>query len=155
MTNKFIKLFFLRKSFKDFSLIIRYAYYSVLLRFNDLFVLFNYLCRFFRFLYFFRLFNSSDSTTSFMMIDSNNFFFISSFDSRFVLLLSSTPFHTYKQKIINGTNLQQKCFSKLIFASKLVKELPHLQRFFLFHILLFHIPLKVSSINSLVSGNLL
>ena len=33
------------------------------------------------------------------MIDSNNCFFISSFDNRFVFLLSSAPFHIYKQKI--------------------------------------------------------
>ena len=46
------------------------------------------------------LFNSLDSATSFAIVDSNNYFFISSFDSRFVFLLSAAPFHTYKQKII-------------------------------------------------------
>ena len=45
------------------------------------------------------LFNSSDSAVSFMMIDSNNCFFISSCDNRFVLLLSAAPFPTCKQKI--------------------------------------------------------
>ena len=45
------------------------------------------------------LINSSDSTTSFMMIDYNNCFFISVFDSSFVFSLSAASFHTYKQKI--------------------------------------------------------
>ena len=45
------------------------------------------------------LFNSSDYTASFMMIDSNSCFLISSCDNRFVFLLSAAPFHTCKQKI--------------------------------------------------------
>ena len=45
------------------------------------------------------LFNSSDSTASFMMIDSNNCFLIFSCDNRFVFLLSAAPLYICKRKI--------------------------------------------------------
>ena len=91
------------------------------------------------------LFNYAGSTTSFMMIDSNNCFFIWCFDSRFVFLLSATHFHTYKQKNNHcSTNLKRKYFSKLIFCFQTCK----MSSFS-------HSSFKVSSINSLVAGNLL
>ena len=75
---------------------------------------------------------------SFMIIKSNNYFFISSFDRRFAFLLYATPFHIYKQKIITLVpDLKQKCLSRLnFFASLEAKKLPHLQSSFLFYILL-------------------
>ena len=54
--------------------------------------------------------------SSFMIIKSNNYFFISSFDRRFAFLLSAAPFHINKQKIITLVpGLKQKCLSRLIF----------------------------------------
>ena len=44
------------------------------------------------------LFRSSHSKTSSIVTESNNFFFISSFDHRFAFLYVA-PFHIYKQKI--------------------------------------------------------
>ena len=57
---------------------------------------------------------------------------------RFAFLLSATPFHIYKQKIITlVSSLKEKCLFRLIFFCKFRnKTLPHLQSSFLFHILL-------------------
>ena len=56
---------------------------------------------------------------SFMIIKSNNYFFISSFDRRYAFLLYATPFHIYKQKIITLVpGLKQKCLSRLNFFYK-------------------------------------
>ena len=75
--------------------------------------------------------------SSSMIIESNIFFFISSFDRRFAFLLSATHFHIYKQKKITLVpGLKQKCLSRLIFCKFRSKKLPHLQSSFLFHILL-------------------
>ena len=52
-----------------------------------------------------------------MIIESNNNFFTSSLDLRFVFLLSTEPFHIYKQKINTLVpNLKQKYLSTLIFC---------------------------------------
>ena len=57
------------------------------------------------------LFRSSHSKTLSIVIESNNFFFISSFDKRFAFLLSVKPFHIYKQKISTLVlNLKEKIF---------------------------------------------
>ena len=78
------------------------------------------------------LFQFSNSVTWSMIIESNNCFFISSFDRRLAFLLSAIPFHIYKQKLITLVpNLKQKCLSKLIFFCKFrSKKLP--QEFFFF-----------------------
>ena len=83
------------------------------------------------------LFKSSNSRFSSMIIESSNRFFASSLDLGFVFLLSTEPFHIYKQKINTLVpNLKQKYLSKLIFCKFRSKKLPHLQSSFLFHILL-------------------
>ena len=82
-------------------------------------------------------FKSSNSTFSSMIIESSNRFFISSLDLCFAFLLSTEPFHIYKQKINTLVpNLKQKSLSKLIFRKFRSKKIPHLQSSLLFHILL-------------------
>ena len=82
------------------------------------------------------LFKSSNSRFSSMIIESSNPFLTSSLDLRFVILLSTEPFHIYKQKINTlVTNLKQKYLSKLIFCQFRSKKLPHIQSSLLFHIL--------------------
>ena len=63
------------------------------------------------------LFRSSHSKMSSIVIDSSNFVFISSFDKRFVFLLSIKPFHIYKQKnkYFNTKSKNKKYLSKLTF----------------------------------------
>ena len=59
------------------------------------------------------LFKLSNSRFSSMIIESSNRFFTSSLDLRFVFLLSTEPFHIYKQKINTFvSNLKQKYLSK-------------------------------------------
>ena len=112
------------------------VYNPFLFRFNNIFIPFNYFFCFFKILYYSTsLFKSSNSRFSSKTIDSNNSFFISSFDRRFVFLLFAKPFHIHKQKkiITIVPNIKQKCLSKLIFvfASLEAKKLPHLQFFVL------------------------
>ena len=72
-------------------------------------------------------FKSSNSRFSSMIIESSNRFFASSLDLGFVFLLSTEPFHIYKQKINTLVpNLKQKYLSKLIFCKFRSKKLPHL-----------------------------
>ena len=142
------------KPFKNLCLMICDVYNPFLFRFNNIFILFNYFFCFFRILYFSAsLFKSSNCTTSSMIIESNNCFFISSFNRHFAFLLSAKPFHIYKQKIITIVpNLKQKCLSKLIFFCKFrSKKITSSAVIFS----LSHSSFKVLSINSWVSGNLL
>ena len=111
------------------------VYNPFLFRFNNIFILFNYFCCFSGSCIFSAsLFKSSNSRFSSMIIDSNNCFFISSFDRRFFFLLSATPFHIYKQKKNRySTKSEKKCLSKLIFLLlNLQKKTPPLQSSFLF-----------------------
>ena len=63
-------------------------------------------------------FRSSNSTISSILIESNNFVFISSFDKRFAFLLSVKPFHIYlqKNKHFNTKSKNKTCLSKLTFC---------------------------------------
>ena len=100
-TDELSKLFLFFKPFKNLSLMICYVYNSFIFRFNNIFIPFNYFCCFFRILLFFSFFlqlRLSNSTTSSIVIESNNLVFISSFDKLFAFLLSVNPFHVYKQK---------------------------------------------------------
>ena len=90
---------------------------------------------------------------SFMIIKSNNYFFISSFDRRYAFLLYATPFHIYKQKIITlAPGLKPKCLSRLIFflkfRSKKITSSPVILSFS-------HSSFKVLSINPFISKNAL
>ena len=73
-----------------------------------------------------------------MIIESNNYFFISSFDKRLAFLLSATPFHVYKQK---NNRYSAKSKTKMFiegtfFTSLEAKKLPLLKSSFPFYILL-------------------
>ena len=63
------------------------------------------------------LFRSSNSTNSSIVIESNNFVFISSFHKRFAFLLSVRPLHIYKQKNkhFSTKSKNKKYLSKLTF----------------------------------------
>ena len=87
-----------------------------------------------------------------MIIESNNNFFTSSLDLRFVFLLSTEPFHIYKQKINTLVpNLKQKYLSTLIFCKLKSKKITSSTAILSFS----HYSYKVLSINSFVSGNIL
>ena len=99
------------------------------------------------------LFKSSNSRTLSMIIESDNCFFISSFDRRL-------PFHylpnlslSINKKIITIVpNLKQKYLSKLTFFCKFRSK----KNYFICSYLFFsHSPFKVLSINSFVLGNIL
>ena len=63
------------------------------------------------------LFRLSNPTISSIVIESNNFVFISSFDKRFAFLLSVKPFDICKEKnkYFNTKSKNKKYLSKLTF----------------------------------------
>ena len=100
------------------------------------------------------LFKLSNSRFSSMIIESSNRFFISSLDLRFVFLLSTKPFHIYKQKINTlaaNLTLKQKCLSRLIFLQVYKQKITSSAVIPSFS----HSSFKVLSINLFVSGNVL
>ena len=120
-TDELSKLFLFLKSFKNLSLMICDVYNPFIFRFNNIFIrLIIFTASPGSYVSSACLFKLSNSTNSSMVIESNNCFFISSFDRRFAFLLSAKPFRIYKQKIITLIpNLKQKCLSKLIFSESL------------------------------------
>ena len=129
------------------------VYNPLLFRFNNIFIPFNYFRCFFRVLYLFCFFFKSwNSRISSMIIESNDNFFTSSLDWRFVFLLSTEPFHIYKQEINTLVpNLKQKYLSTLIFCKFKSNKITSSTAIPSFS----HYSYKVLSINSFVSGNIL